>query len=138
MKKFFIVFLFAVFSFAFDWNGKVNWVMSFDIAKQIAKSEHKLIMVDVAGEHCPPCRYLATNVYTDEKVANYINNNFLPVLYIVEEDTLPKEVLNHFPRSTPTIMFFDENGKFITEFVGARPKGRFLQILKEVYQRSSN
>ena len=55
MKKVLLLVFFVLNLFAFDWSGKVNWAMSYDFAKQFAKSQHKLIMVDIALTTCPPC-----------------------------------------------------------------------------------
>jgi len=139
MRKLLLLALFLTSIFAFEWSGKVNWAMSYDLAKQLAKKEHKLIMVDVALSHCPPCRYLAENVYTNDEVANYINKNFVPVFYLADKDNLPLEVQNYFTGSTPTIMFIKPNGELFYRFIGARPPKMFLAILKDVnkqYKRS--
>ncbi len=131
-----LLFLFSTWIlFAFEWSGKVNWAMSYDLAKQLAKQQNKLIMVDVALSHCPPCKYLATKVYTDDEVANYINNNFIPVFYLADQDRLPAEVQNYFTGSTPTILFIKPNGELYYSFIGARPPKTFYKILKDVNDR---
>jgi uncharacterized protein YyaL (SSP411 family) len=127
--------LVGVFLFAVDWSGKVNWAMSYELAKNLAQKEHKLIMVDVALSHCPPCKYLATHVYTNDKVANYINKNFIPVFYLADKDNIPVEVQNYFTGSTPTILFIKPNGELFYSFIGARPPQTFLKILEEVNQK---
>jgi uncharacterized protein YyaL (SSP411 family) len=134
MKKLILLIL-GVFLFAVDWSGKVNWAISYDLAKQLAKKEHKLIMVDVALSHCPPCKYLATKVYTNDEVANYINEHFVPVFYLADKDNLPVDVQTYFTGSTPTIMFIKPNGELFYRFIGARPPKTFLQILKDVNNR---
>ncbi|NPA10868.1 MAG: thioredoxin family protein [Epsilonproteobacteria bacterium] len=131
MKKLLFL-LFGVYIFAFEWSGKVNWAMSYDMAKNLAQKEHKLIMVDVALSHCPPCKYLATQVYTDDDVANYINQNFIPLFYLADKDRLPAEVQNYFTGSTPTIMFIKPSGELFYSFIGARPPKAFLRILQDV------
>ncbi len=132
MKKFVFLILSAVLMFAFEWSGKVNWSISYQSAKSIAAKEHKLVMVDIALTNCPPCRYLATKVYTNSQVANYINKNFVPVFYLADKDSIPTEVQNYFTGSTPTILFIEPNGKLFTYFVGARKPADFLAILQKV------
>ncbi|WP_456470242.1 thioredoxin family protein [Caminibacter sp.] len=131
MKKVLLL-LVGIFLFAFEWSGKVNWAMSYDLAKSIAAKENKLVMVDIALTNCPPCRYLATKVYTDDKVANYINSNFVPVFYLADQDNIPAEVRNYFTGSTPTILFIKPNGELVYSFIGARPPSAFLKILQDV------
>ena len=134
MKKLLLL-MAGVFLFAFDWSGKVNWSISYNTAKSIAKKEHKLIMVDVSLSHCPPCRYLAQHVYTDDKVANYINTHFVPVFYLADKDNLPPEVQNYFPGSTPTILFIKPNGELFSAIYGARPPQIFLKGLEEIEKK---
>jgi len=135
MRKLLLFFVFIISVFAFDWSGKVNWAMSYDLAKQIAKKEHKLVIVDVSLSHCPPCRYLAQNVYTNDEVANYINKNFVPVFYLADKDNIPLEVQNYFTGSTPTIMFIKPNGELYFRFIGARPPQMFLKILQDINEK---
>jgi len=132
MKKLLLFLLFVLNLFAFDWSGKVNWAMSYDLAKQVAKQENKLIMVDVSLSHCPPCRYLATHVYTDEKVANYINKNFVPVFYLADKDSIPLEVSSYFTGTTPTILFIKPNGELYFRMIGSRPPNVFLSTLQQI------
>ena len=131
MKKL-VLLVIGVFLFAFDWSGKVNWAMSYDLAKSLAKKENKLIMVDISLSHCPPCRYLASQVYTNDEVANYINSHFVPVFYLADKDNIPVEVQNYFTGSTPTILFIKPNGELFRAIYGARPPKIFLKGLQEI------
>ena len=135
MRKFVFLMLSAIFMFAFEWSGKVNWSISYQSAKSIAAKEHKLVMVDIALTHCPPCRYLASRVYTNTKVADYINKHFVPVFYLADQDSIPLEVQNYFTGSTPTILFIEPNGKLFTYFMGARTPSEFLSILKRINEK---
>jgi len=135
MRKLIVFALAVIFSFATDWSGKINWAMSYDLAKQIAQKENKLVMVDIALTTCPPCKYLAEKVYTDDKVANYINQNFVPVFYLADQDQLPDEVQNYFTGSTPTILFIKPNGELYYRMIGARPPQMFLKIVEDVNNR---
>jgi uncharacterized protein YyaL (SSP411 family) len=132
MKKWFFLIMFVSSLFAFDWSGKVNWAMSYDVASNVAKSSNKLIMVDIALTTCPPCMYLAEKVYTDPEVSKYINDNFVPVFYLADQDALPVTIQNYFTGSTPTILFLKPNGELVYSMIGARPPQIFLKILKEV------
>jgi len=131
MKKLILLVL-SVLLFGFEWGGKVDWAMSYDVAKNLAKKEHKLIMVDISLSHCPPCRYLASEVYTNDKVANFINKHFIPVFYLADEDSIPVDVQSYFTGSTPTILFIKPNGELFYRMIGARPPQNFLAILKEI------
>ena len=131
MKK--LIFLVsAVFVFAFDWVGKVNWAMSYDMAKNLAAKEHKLIMVDIGLTHCPPCRYLAKNVYSNISVASYINKNFIPLFYLADQDKIPMEPASYFTGSTPTLLFIKPNGELCYRHIGALPPRVFKNMLEQI------
>jgi len=135
MKKLLVFLLLLSSLFAVDWSGKINWAMNYNIAQNIAKSSNKLIMVDIALTTCPPCKYLAEKVYTDPEVSNYINENFVAVFYLADQDTLPPTVQNYFTGSTPTILFLKPNGELVYSMIGARPPQTFLKIIKNVNEK---
>lgn len=56
----------------------VRW-MGYDEAFEKAKSEPKLIFVDLYADWCIPCRVMDKNVYSDPTVASILNFHFYPV-----------------------------------------------------------
>ncbi len=132
MRKLGLILAMTLSLFAFNWSGNVNWAMNYSLAKNLAANEHKLIFVDIGLSHCPPCKYLATQVYTNKEVADYINKNFVPVFYLADKDAMPVDVQSYFTGSTPTILFIKPNGELYFSFIGARPPQAFLKILKSV------
>ena len=132
MRKLFILLLIIINLFGIDWTGKINWAMNYESAVNLAKSQNKLIMIDISKTDCTPCEYLAMEVYSDDKIANYINKHFIPLFYLVDKDKLPVIVQNYFTGTTPTIMFLEPNGKLVYSMIGARPPKVFLNILKSV------
>jgi thioredoxin 1 len=117
VKKLLVVFLLVVSAFAFDWSGKVDWAMSYNQAKMISKQTGKPIFVDFALSHCPPCHWISGNIYTNDKIANYMNKHFINLLYVVDEQVPPYEVRQYFKGSTPTLIII-KNGKLIKNQIG--------------------
>jgi len=134
MKKIWLFLALVISLFSFEWSGKVNWAISYDLAKELAKKEHKLVMVDISKSDCPPCRYLATHVYNNDKIANFINTHFVPVFYLIDKDHLPVEVQNYFTGSTPTILFIKPNGELFRVIYGARTPPIFLRTIESIYK----
>jgi len=135
MKKLFLILVLVVSSFAFDWSGKVSWAMNYESAKKLAIQTHKPIFVDLALSHCPPCKYISTHMYTDDKIANFINKNFVPVLIIVDEEKVPTEVAQFFSGYTPSLIIMNaKKGIQITQFSFDREftsnKYKFIDYLK--------
>ena len=136
MKKLLLVLVLVVSSFGFDWSGKVNWAMNYEQAKSLAIRTNKPIFVDLALSHCPPCKYLSKNMYTDDKIANFINKNFVAVLIMVDEEKVPTEVAQFFSGYTPSLIIMDaKKGVQITQFSFDREflknKYKFLDYLKK-------
>ena len=131
MKKLLMLFVLISSLFAVDWSGKINWAMSYSVAQNIANSSNKLIMVDIGLTTCPPCKYLAEKVYTDTQVSKYVNDNFVAVFYLADQDNLPPVIQNYFTGATPAILFLKPNGELIYTINGALPPKIFLKKLKE-------
>ena len=136
MKKIFLILVLVISSFALDWAGKVHWAMSYSSAKKIALKEHKPIFVDIALTTCPPCKYLSTHMYTDDKIANFINKNFVPVLIMADQERVPTEVAQFFSGYTPSLIIMNpKKGVQIFQFSFDREfttnKYKFLDYLKK-------
>ncbi|NPA55155.1 MAG: thioredoxin family protein [Epsilonproteobacteria bacterium] len=136
MKKLVLTVLLVVCSFGFDWAGKVRWAMSYDSAKQLAIQTHKPIFVDLALSNCPPCRWISQNIYTDDKIADFINKNFIAVLIMVDQEKIPTEVAQFFSGYTPSLIIMDpKKGVQIMQFSFDREflqnKYKFIDYLKK-------
>lgn len=71
---------------------EANFINDYEKALQIAKEQHKPLMIDFTGWACVNCRKMEENVWTDDKVKAYIQNNFTLVsLYVDDRGKLPVE-----------------------------------------------
>ena len=134
MKKLFLVSFFVISLFGFDWAGKVYWAMNYEVAKKLSQRTNRPIFVDIALSHCPPCKYLATHMYVDDKIASFINKNFIPVLIIADKENVPTEVAQYFSGYTPSLIIM-KNGREIYQFSFdqefSKNKYKFLDYLKK-------
>ena len=89
---FYVVFLSGVV-FAAPNSGKapvipqslVQW-MDYSTALEKAKTEPKLIFVDMYADWCIPCRVMDKNVYMNPTVASILNKKFYPVKLDVDSE----------------------------------------------------
>ncbi len=76
-------------------NGKgleANVINDYDKALQMAKEQHKPLLIDFTGWACVNCRKMEENVWTQPEVYNYIKENFILVsLYVDDKQKLPVE-----------------------------------------------
>ncbi len=62
----------------------------YQAALELAKKENKPLLIDFTGWACVNCRRMEENVWTDEKVADLVKNEFVIVsLYVDERKPLP-------------------------------------------------
>lgn len=77
---------------------EANVVNDYSKALQMAKEQHKPLLLDFTGWACVNCRKMEENVWTQPAVYNYIKENFILVsLYVDDKENLPaeKRILNY-------------------------------------------
>lgn len=77
---------------------EANVMNDYSKALQMAKEQHKPLLIDFTGWACVNCRKMEENVWTNPEVFNYIKNHFILVsLYVDDKRKLPAEerILNY-------------------------------------------
>jgi len=135
MKKliFFLTFISAVSAVQAQ---EINW-MSMNEALEAQKKEPRKIFVDAYTTWCGPCKLLDKNTFGNKDVANYINKHYYAVKFNAEGNEVVKyndkvfKNPNYQPdkkgrnsvhefalamgvNAYPTMVFFDEKGKFLS------------------------
>ena len=127
MKK--ILFLFLI-SVTFLFSTELKYIKTFDEAKNISKTDNKMILVMFTMDGCPACEYMKDVAFANETLSAYLQNYF--VIYEVDynkKDTYPQG-LNPF--GTPTFYILDSEGnKKGRAIVGGATAQVFLDKLKE-------
>ncbi len=136
MKKLVFFVLSVSFMFAMQTIGKIHWYKDFKKAQQIAKKEHKIIMVDISLHHCPPCWYMANITYEYPPVASYVNKHFIPVFYYADKDRVPLAVSQYFSGAAPSVLFISPDDKLIKSFEGSKNAKEFLEYIKNIDKKS--
>ena len=92
---------------------------SFADALAKAKKENKLVFMDCYTTWCGPCKYLAKNVFTQKKVGEFFNKNFINVKMDMESEA-GKPLLKKYQVSAfPTLLWLDADGNIQHKTVGA-------------------
>lgn len=71
---------------------EANVVNDYEKALQMAREQHKPLMIDFTGWACVNCRKMEENVWTQPDVKDFIQKNFILVsLYVDDREKLPIE-----------------------------------------------
>ena len=125
MKKLFIVLL--LFS---AWlSADIHWQKDIPTAIELAKKEHKIIMVFVEGENCRWCKKMKYRTFGDEKVEQRLQP-FISVKVMREN----KEAVKHLPaiQGVPTIFFIDTDKKLLQDVIGYFDVDDFISYIDTV------
>jgi thioredoxin-related protein len=93
-----------------------------------AKAEDKLLFVDAYAKWCGPCKAMAKNVFTQAKVGDYFNANFINLKLDMEE--VDGVTFGHkYPvKAYPTLMFLDGDGKLVKNVTGGQQADGLIAI----------
>lgn len=131
---------------------KIEW-MTMNEALAAQKEEPKKIFMDAYTTWCGPCKMLDKNTFSNEDVAQYINDNYYAVKFNAEGE----EVINYKEHSFenpqfdpnrkgrnsqhsfatamkitgyPSLVFFDEKGDLLNVMPGYRTPNQLEVFLK--------
>jgi len=108
--------------------------LNLEEAKNLAKKENKLIFIDVYTTWCGPCKLMKKNTFTDDKVGELFNKNFISLAVDAEKEgiDLAKEfkIVNY-----PSFLFLDKEGKLVQYDFGYYNATQFLQIGSSILQK---
>ncbi|MCI4667110.1 MAG: thioredoxin family protein, partial [Bacteroidia bacterium] len=114
---------------------EINFIQGeFEQAKALAKKERKLIFVDAYAVWCGPCKMMDRNTFSNDKVADFFNKNFINLKIDVESGEGPKFAANYQVNAMPTLLFLDYNGKVVLRKLGYRGPS---ELMKEAQKANS-
>ncbi|TRX71837.1 thioredoxin domain-containing protein [Carboxylicivirga sp. M1479] len=117
--------LIVITSWAQDKHGIQFTHGSWSEVKQLAKEQNKAIFIDCYTEWCGPCKMLSKDIFTQDKVGQLFNNNFINYKVDMEKGEGPKLKEQFNVAAFPTLVWVDGDGNELHKSVGA-PKAEAL------------
>lgn len=104
---------------------------------QKAKSENKLLMVDVLTDWCKWCVELDNKVYSDPEVSNFANTKQINFKIDAEKGEGIDFAKKYKISGYPTVLFLDGGGNEIDRIYGYVPKKDFFTMMQD-YNKGIN
>ena len=128
--------------------AQIEW-MSLEDAVEQSKTKKKKLFIMVYGENCEWSRRMNKNTFSKTTIANYLNENYYPVLFDInkaqsvsfmgkEYNRVKKSGMSYHEfvafitmgrMSTPTFVFFDENMRMLQPIAGYKDPNDLRLIL---------
>lgn len=108
---------------------------SWDEALKQAAKQHKYIFADAYASWCGPCKLLKETTFSDHKVADFFNVNFINVSIDMEKGEGPVLAEKWQIRAYPTMIVFDPAGKPVFGTVGYLNANQLISFGKQVLKK---
>lgn len=91
-----------------------------------SQAENKMVVTDFSTVWCGVCRMMEKKVFTDPKVADFFNTNFICYQLDAEKGE-GKHIANQYEISSfPTFLFVDKTGNMIYKAIGYMESNQFI------------
>jgi len=97
-----------------------------------AQIQEKVIFVDAYTTWCGPCKRMAKNVFTNTKVGDFFNQNFINMKIDMEKTPGLKFQQQYPVAAYPTLYFIGDDGKVIHKTTGGRQVDQFIELGQSV------
>lgn len=99
-----------------------------DAAFARAKSEHKLVLLDLQAVWCHWCHVMEETTYADPAVAQILSENFVTIQ--VDQDSRPDISIRYEDYGWPATILFDSTGREIVKRAGYIPPRDMESLLR--------
>jgi len=125
MKKILTILLLLTLSVFAD----ITWQKDIPAAFELAKKEHKPVMIFVEGEHCRWCKKMKHRTLSETSVEEKLRA-FVTVK-VFQEDSAAMSMLPAI-KGVPTIFFMNADKTLLDQEAGYYPEEVFLSMIEDV------
>ncbi len=95
-----------------------------------AKAENKLVFLDAYASWCGPCKWMAREVFTQEEVGKFYNENFVCAKIDMEKGEGVELAKKYGVNAYPTFLYIQPSGEIVYKALGGREAKEFIQVGK--------
>lgn len=133
LKRNTLLLLLLIFNVAFSGAKPINFEKgTWKEVLDKAKKEKKKIFVDAFATWCGPCKKMDASTFSNDSVGDFFNKYFVCFKIDMESPAGLEFGKQNPVGSYPTFMFFDSDGKKISEQKGYRDPADFLKLGKAI------
>jgi thioredoxin-related protein len=130
MKKLYLLLCFLPMTALVNAQGISFFHGSWEEAIEEAKKQDKIIFIDAYAEWCGPCKRMARNVFTNDRVGEFYNSNFINLKLDMEKGE-GLTFRQKYPVSAfPTLFYIDYTGEVVQQTRGAKDVDGFINLGK--------
>lgn len=102
-----------------------------DKAFAMAEAQDKIIFIDAYTTWCGPCKMMDKQVFTDEKLGSFFNENFVNLKLDMEKGKGVEFAKKYKVKAYPSFLFLNAAGALLYRSVGFQPTEKFLSVAQE-------
>lgn len=119
---------------AADSDGPIRWRNDYATAYQEAKSQNKLLLINIHTSWCMPCRQLQQTTLRDRKLAQAIMTHCVPLSLDGDENAELVQRLG--VRSYPTQLFVSPDGRIVGRIESFVDPAKYAQVMETSLSRA--
>ena len=100
-----------------------------------AKTQNKLVFLDIYATWCGPCKLLKKNTFSNAQVGEFFNKNFVNVSVDGEQGVGPDLAQQFAIEGYPTLIVTDKTGKLLLYSVGYMNANDLMLFAKEALKK---
>ncbi len=113
--------------------GVYFYELSYEDALKMAKQQGRKLFIDCYTTWCGPCKYMSETVFKQEKVGDFLNQNFICLKYDMEKGEGPELAKKFGVRAYPTFVIVNPDGTIRHKLVGGGEGDQFIERVKESF-----
>ncbi len=117
-------------------EAKVRFRESFDYDNVLAESEHRQlpVLIYFTAEWCGPCKFMDKYVFSNEKLAERLENEFISLKLDVDNPAFKDLVYIYHASLLPTMVIVNSKGRELTRREGSQSISAMHRFLDEYYK----